>query len=138
MPSYAKGMPPSDRRHLHYLPVYELHPVVLREDPGLAHLAILLDGEAMSYGAHLKPPYGSRLPSSHFTRRRAGGKHPFLDGSPPKQEGQRLRRPRSELGLRPRTAIEVNTGYDLKIRTWEVSLEKMKNMSRVPDSLGGS
>ena len=71
-PGHAKGMPPPDRRHLHHLPIYELYPVVLGEDADLAHLSVLLDGEAMPYGAHLKSPYGSRLPTDHPTGCHAG------------------------------------------------------------------
>ena len=45
-PPHAVGMAPADGRHLHHLPVYELHPVVLVEDASLAHLPVLLHGKA--------------------------------------------------------------------------------------------
>jgi hypothetical protein len=40
-------VPPPDGRHLDYLPLHQLHAVVLTEDARLAHLVELLDGEAV-------------------------------------------------------------------------------------------
>src|SRR5215210_6048005 len=40
-------VPPSDGRHLDYLPLHQLNPIVLAEDASVAHLAELLDGEAV-------------------------------------------------------------------------------------------
>ncbi len=42
----APGVAPADERHLHYLPVHELYPVVLGKQAGLPHPVVLLYGEA--------------------------------------------------------------------------------------------
>jgi hypothetical protein len=55
---YAPNVAPTDGRHLHDLPVYKLDAVVLREDAGLAHLVVLLDGEAVPLD--LLRPHDSR------------------------------------------------------------------------------